>query len=161
MPNALRVQIRVWKNLVWSGIDVPMPSDSARDLLAKALERRQELAREAASLDALIELYGRILSHSASESPDDEQLTLYGSPTSRALRATETARAIDAARKVILSANKPLKRGDLVRELEKQGFRFPGKDKNKVFGTNLWRSGRFRTIEEEGYWPKDTPLPKR
>jgi len=54
-----------------------------------------------------------------------------------------------------------MKRGELVSKLESQGFSFPGHDKNKVFGTNLWRSGRFRTVGDQGYWPKDVTLPKQ
>jgi hypothetical protein len=67
---------------------------------------------------------------------------------------------METARRLILKNNRPMKRGELVRELQKMGFDLPGTDKNKVLGTNLWRSGKFRTIEGRGYWPKDVPLPK-
>lgn len=53
-----------------------------------------------------------------------------------------------------------MKRSELVATLETQGFNFPGKDKTKVFGTNIWRSGKFRAVDDKGYWPKDVPLPK-
>jgi len=48
-----------------------------------------------------------------------------------------------------------MKRGELVKRLEEQGYEVVGTDKNKVFGTNLWRSGRFQMIEGKGYWPND------
>ncbi|MDB5694866.1 MAG: hypothetical protein JWN21_409, partial [Sphingomonas bacterium] len=38
-------------------------------------------------------------------------------------------------------------------------FSFPGTDKVKVFGTNLWRSGRFVSLKGLGYWPEAHPLP--
>lgn len=137
-----------------------MLSDTPHGILAKLLERRQEIAREAASLDALIKIYETRAARSDPESHDASQLNLYAAPSTRALRNAETARAIDAARRLILATNRPMKRGELVDSLERQGFILPGKDKNKVFGTNLWRSGKFRTVGDEGYWPKDTPMPK-
>lgn len=68
---------------------------------------------------------------------------------------------LDVARRIILGEQKPLKRGDLVARLEARGFTIEGADKNKVFGTNLWRSKKFRNIDGQGYWPIDVPLPKR
>ena len=53
-----------------------------------------------------------------------------------------------------------MKRGELVKRLLDQGYSLPGRDKNKVFGTNLWRSGKFRAVDGEGYWPKDVVLPR-
>lgn len=131
------------------------------EIKVNLLKRRQELLKELLALDSLISLYEGLSEASQSESSEDaDQLSLYRWPSSRAAQAAEIARAIDAARKLILKEQRPMKRGELVSSLERQGHSFPGKDKNKVFGTNLWRSGRFRTIEDKGYWPKDVPLPK-
>jgi len=90
---------------------------------------------------------------------EDEQFDLYR-PSTRAAQAEAIAQSIDAAGRLIISEVRPMKRGELVAALEKQGHHFPGKDKNKVFGTNIWRSGRFRTIGDRGYWPKDVRLPR-
>lgn len=131
------------------------------DFMAKLLARRAELEKEAAALDTLISHYQRLASRAQSESTAlPGQLDLYGGLSSRHVKAAEIARIIDAARKLILAANRPMKRGELVRALISQGFVLAGKDKNKVLGTNLWRSGKFRTVGDEGYWPKDTPLPR-
>jgi hypothetical protein len=66
---------------------------------------------------------------------------------------------IEEARRLILKENRPMKRGELVRQLEARGFKIAGTDKNKVFGTTVWRSGKFDQIEGRGYWPKGVPLP--
>ncbi len=60
---------------------------------------------------------------------------------------------------MILAAGKPMTRGELVPKLIASGFELEGGDKNKVFGTNLWRSNRFLNLKRAGYWPKSAPLP--
>ena len=45
---------------------------------------------------------------------------------------------IEEARRLILKENRPMKRGELVRQLEARGFKIAGTDKNKVFGTTVW-----------------------
>ena len=67
---------------------------------------------------------------------------------------------IEEAKRMILAEKRPMKRGELVDRLAKQGFRIIGTDKNKVFGTNIWRSRQFRHIDGHGYWPLDVALPK-
>ena len=52
-----------------------------------------------------------------------------------------------------------MKRGELVKLVEARGYKILGSDKNKVFGTNMWRSGKFRHIEGLGYWPTDVDPP--
>lgn len=52
-----------------------------------------------------------------------------------------------------------MKRGEIVQRLLAQGYRIEGSDKNKVFGTTLWRSEKFDAVDGHGYWPKDAPLP--
>ena len=139
-----------------------MADDGIRDILDKLLERRAFLSKEVIALDSLIGLYHRLSSQETSESSVDvNQLDLYRQPSSRAAQAAEIARTIEAARKLIIREGRPMRRGELVSRLESQGFSFPGRDKNKVFGTNIWRSGRFRTVGDQGYWPKDVTLPKQ
>lgn len=138
-----------------------MADAGVKDILDKLLDRRAFLAREMAALDNLIGLYHRLSSLENSESaPDEGQLDLYRHPSSRAAQAAEIDRTIEAAKRLIIKEGRPMRRGELVQALESQGYGFPGKDKNKVFGTNLWRSGKFRTIEGRGYWPKDVTLPR-
>lgn len=131
------------------------------ELLEGLRKRREFLRRELLGLDNLIALYETLSTQESSESDlESAQLELYRGRTSRAVQTAAIAESMEAARRLIVRNNRPMKRGELVRELQKMGFDLPGTDKNKVLGTNLWRSGRFRTIEGEGYWPKDVPLPK-
>lgn len=68
---------------------------------------------------------------------------------------------IAAAVKSILSeTGRPMKRGELVAELEKRHIPLAGKDKNKNLGTILWRhSTDFAHLEKLGYWLHDVPIP--
>jgi hypothetical protein len=68
---------------------------------------------------------------------------------------------VAATVRVILSeTRRPMKRGELVHELERRGIPMAGKDKNKNLGTILWRhSAEFVHFEKLGYWLKDAPLP--
>jgi hypothetical protein len=62
------------------------------------------------------------------------------------------------AKAVIVAAGRPMRRGAILRELEKLGVFVPGGDKAKVLGTTLWRlkkadgSSAFESTNE-GYWP--------
>lgn len=139
-----------------------MADQSFKEIHLKLLERRDFLRKELLALESLLSLYEGLDRAKFSEStPDDSQLSFHQWPSSRPAQAAEIARTIEAARKLILKKQRPMKRGELVVALEALGHTFPGKDKNKVFGTNLWRSGKFRTVDHDGYWPKDTPLPKQ
>lgn len=135
-----------------------MPEETVRALLAKAMRRQRELRLELEALQRLIEDYQRIQTlHD--EDPDADQLHLWHGGSRRALRSDEVAAMMEEARRLILKENRPMKRGELVRQLEARGFKIAGTDKRKVFGTNVWRSGKFDQIEGRGYWPKGVPLP--
>ena len=139
-----------------------MSADSITDILSKLLERKAKIIKEGAALDSLITLYqGLLIEPDGESSRMPAQLDLYRKPTPRAVQAAEVAEAIETARRIIIAEGRPMKRGELVLRLEKKGFHLPGKDKNKVFGTNIWRSGKFRTIDDKGYWPKDVTLSKK
>lgn len=136
-------------------------AQTAREILDTLKKRRELLRREVSALDSLIPLYEALSMTETSESSEDsDQLELYRSRSSRAAQTAAIAESVEVARKIIIKSARPMKRGELVRELEKMGFDLPGTDKNKVLGTNLWRSGKFRAVERLGYWPKDIPLPK-
>lgn len=136
-----------------------MGSDSTRELLANLLKRRDELRRESEALEKLIETY-RQLSLLEREEPADQLDLWKGSRSSRA-RSAYVAEMMAAARRLILSAGRPLTRSELLRALEKEGYVIDGTDQPKVLGTNIWRSGQFTHIGKRGYWPKDTPVPGR
>lgn len=132
---------------------------SPREMLASLRKRREFIRAELSALDSLISTYEVALSVDASEfQKDEDQFELYKGKSSRAAQTAAIAESIEAVRKIVLKAGKPMKRGELVSELEKMGYDLPGQDKNKVLGTNLWRSGKFRSVPKKGYWPKDVPL---
>ena len=135
-----------------------MDNDTVRELLAKALKRQDELRSEFEALQNLVSHYQRHLSGRV-VSPE-EQASLDLGPSSVKARSAYVARLLEEARRLILEARRPLKRGELVRMLERDGLPVEGTDKAKVLGTNLWRSGQFEQIEGEGYWPKDLPRPQ-
>jgi hypothetical protein len=64
-----------------------------------------------------------------------------------------------AARVALLEKGRPMKRGELVLELERRGIPLAGSDKNKNLGTILWRHPKdFVHLEKFGYWLRDVPL---
>lgn len=135
-----------------------MDNDTIRELLSSALKRQNELRSEFDALQSLISHYQRHLSGRVS--PTEEQPLLDLGTSSVKARSAYVARLMEEARRLILEARRPLKRGELVRLLERDGLPVEGSDKAKVLGTNLWRSGQFEQVEGEGYWPKDVPRPR-
>ena len=134
-----------------------MDNDTVRELLSKALKRQNELRSE---FDALQNLISHYQKHLSGNSPaTEEQPSLDLRTSSVKARSVYVARVMEEARRLILEARRPLKRGELVRLLERDGLPIEGTDKAKVLGTNLWRSGQFEQIEGQGYWPKDVPRP--
>lgn len=134
-----------------------MPTITAREILANALKRKEELRKESEALDKLISAYREILD--VPEVSDEPTLDLRPSPGSRKAQSDYVAKLMRECRQLILDAGRPLKRSELVTLLERRGYPIDGSDKSKVLGTNLWRSHLFRHIDGAGYWPKDAPLP--
>ncbi len=137
-----------------------MADGTVQEILDKLLERRDKIVKELSALENLIVVYRGLSTREISESPDQGQLRLGLGGARRAVQAAAIARSIEAVRRIIINEGRPMRRGELARRLEAEGFALPGGDKNKVLGTNIWRSGRFRTIEGSGYWPKDVSLPR-
>ena len=137
-----------------------MGNETARQILANALKRKDEIKKESEALDKLILAYREILD--AAELPElseEPTFDLRPRPGSRKAQSDYVARLMRECRRVILDAGRPLKRSELVRLLERNGYPIDGTDKSKVLGTNIWRSGLFTHVEGKGYWPKDAPLP--
>jgi len=135
-----------------------LASSSSDELFDKALKRHKELLQELEALTRFIEDYAQIVR--SRESPRFDEPQLFLPPSKRAAHGERIAEMMDAARKIILSEQRPMKRGELRKRVEGLGFNIVGSDKNKVFGTNIWRSGKFRMIEGRGYWPVDIELPR-
>jgi hypothetical protein len=137
-----------------------MASPTAREILDSALKRREELRLESEALDNLIGTYQNILGiGNPLRETFEEQPDLYRNLSKRALQSARVGEMIGAARRIIIGEGRPMKRGELVKRLEAAGFEIVGADKSKVFGTNLWRSGKFVPVAGKGYWPNDVALP--
>ncbi len=137
-----------------------MASPTAREILDKALKRREELRVESEALDSLIKTYQELFyPQKIVGETEEEQPDLYRGVSQRAIQRARVAEMIDVAKRIMVAQRRPMKRGELVKRLQQQGFEIVGTDKNKVFGTNLWRSGKFRMIDGKGYWPIDVELP--
>ncbi|MCT8002840.1 hypothetical protein NZL82_13245 [Sphingomonas sanguinis] len=133
------------------------------ELLRQAYERRERLRQELKLVENLIADYLRLEAHTLNRAkPANYELSLEAPASTRQrLTGAELNNVMDAAEAVIAEAGKPLSRSELMDRLESQGFHFPGTDKTKVFGTNLWRSKRFLNLKGIGYWPKGVPLPAK
>lgn len=138
-------------------IALTMTDNTVREMLAKALKRREELRLESEALDNLIEAYRRMAI--LRSEPDHEQLHLWKRPESRKAKSAYVADMMAEIRRAIVGAGRPMTRSDLLRHLEANGFIVDGADRTKVLGTNIWRSGQFVHIDGQGYWPKDIPVP--
>lgn len=137
-----------------------MAANTSKELLDKALKRRNELLIELEALESFIQTYEKLLSvRDVDGDSSSDEPGLFQPPSKRHAHAEKIAEMIAAARRIIILENRPMKRGDLRERVEALGHRVIGKDKNKVFGTNLWRSGKFQMIEGRGYWPADVELP--
>ncbi len=131
------------------------------DFLRLAYDRRERLRRELAAVENLIAEHERLESRTRTASSPNYELPL---KTDRRVRARQSPTGLldalfSAAERTILEAGKPLSRSELIARLEQDGFDFPGADRIKVFGTNLWRSRRFVSLKGFGYWPEAHPLP--
>ena len=66
-------------------------------------------------------------------------------------------------RAAILEVGKPLKRGEIVRALEKRGIRVGGEEPARNIGTIMWRAKterrEFEAFTRFGYWPADVACP--
>ncbi|MET0363694.1 MAG: hypothetical protein ABW169_03485 [Sphingobium sp.] len=137
-----------------------MARSQTKSILAKALKARQELATELAAIDKVIAICRVQLRESEPvRDSRQEQFDLYEGHSSRSAHAAYIAELLEAARHILISEMRPMKRGELVNRLEESGYEVIGSDKNRVFGTNMWRSDKFVTIPGLGYWPVDMTLP--
>jgi hypothetical protein len=133
------------------------------DLLQRALQRREELR---AALEAIENFIRSYPDKDREPQPSKPQQDLFSekeptpSKRSKADQAEAVAAALDEAERIIIAEGKPLTRGDLARRLREAGHELEGTDKNKVLGTNIWRSGRFWNLKGAGYWPRSRAIPK-
>ncbi|WP_380873668.1 hypothetical protein ACFB49_43030 [Sphingomonas sp. DBB INV C78] len=135
----------------------------AKEHRQRAIQQRDELSSIIRSLDEFIAAFEKAAAGRKYRGDPGSaliQADLFSGFVSRAERVQHVARMMDAAEELIITAQRPLTRSELLSELERRGFQVEGADKSKVLGTNLWRSKRFDNLKGAGYWPKGTPLPE-
>jgi len=135
--------------------------------LEVAIARRAALAEEIEKLDKLIELLGWWRDSSGagrSDSPpvlDSSSSVDFSSPigTEGVQKShASPAEVVKESLAVLIAAERPMKRGDLLSALTRRNVKVGGGDKSKVLGTILWRAkDQFVSLPGWGYWVKDRP----
>lgn len=70
--------------------------------------------------------------------------------------AAPAKKVVDAAKKIILKAGKPMTRFELLPALQEAKVIVGGKEPTRNLGTIMWRSKTFQSTGE-GYWPLGVP----
>lgn len=136
-------------------VETVFVGEEMSELLKHALTERKRLQAELDALSQFIRGLEKLVDENG-----PSQLALFShQKSSRAAASAAVTAMLDDAANIIVGSGRPMTRSDLVERLMKVGHRVHGADKNKVFGTNVWRSGRFLNLKGLGYWPKSTPLP--
>jgi hypothetical protein len=138
------------------------------DAVAKALKRKRELQAELVEIEQFLKLHRRFsgapadayreniadtniqgtIDHDAFVSVFYPHLKQRGRPADFA----------DLAEDILRRAERPMRRGELVQEIEARGTKIPSADKQRYIGTILWRSPeRFINLESFGYWLRNEP----
>ena len=126
------------------------------DLLRELQERLNQLNAEITRIKATIELVEETRDATARLDRTANELPRTGPRERNVLPPSEIA---NLARETLLDNGRPLKRGALVRAMERRGVTLVGSDKAKNLGTILWRHrDSFVNIDGHGYWPADVPL---
>lgn len=126
------------------------------------LRQRAEIDKRLRLIDELISLSAKLLEGSPSQ---DLFADLPPEKTERRERNILSPSTItDYVRQVLIEHGAPLKRGRILRELDKRDVPVVGGDRAKVLGTMIWRARRADGAAaflntEKGYWPSDYPLP--
>jgi hypothetical protein len=128
------------------------------EMLAAALKEEAQLVRELEKtplfrkLQAVREV---ISAYKIEKSASPSATRLRTAKVTRPLNGKASRNLIeetaDAAAEVIKEAGAPVPRGKLYEALVARGMKFGGKDPKNALGTRLYHSGRFRTIEGQGY----------
>ncbi|MGD0634933.1 MAG: hypothetical protein ABSA13_11750 [Beijerinckiaceae bacterium] len=124
-----------------------------------ALAKRSVLAREIERIDTFLELYREfggspMEEYSSSKTSSEHRDDISGVSSDRAPKGA-TAKITEAAEQVILAAQRPRPRADLLKEIEARGIVIGGKDPAATLSSALWRErDRFVNIKGFGYWLK-------
>lgn len=144
-------------------------SDEVDRALANALKRKQDLEAELAEISEFIRLHTRF-SGTKDETKDTLMPVSSGDIPGRShlrgriLTGKRRGRPrgfVEVLANVISDIGMPMRRGDLVQEIERRNVAIPSVDKERYLGTILWRNhGRFINLEGHGYWLRGRPCPE-
>ncbi|MBY5422288.1 hypothetical protein [Rhizobium leguminosarum] len=76
-------------------------------------------------------------------------------------RGSLTGEIVTRAKLILQSAERPLARSQLLKEIENDGFRVTANDPARFIGRALWESEAFVHIPKQGYWLKDRTPPSK
>jgi hypothetical protein len=118
------------------------------DAISKLIETLEELER-----DAPAELLDRVLD---TLNPQFHA----GRDISISRESSSPSEIVQAAKEVLRKNRRPMRRRELLLELENMGLRIGGQDKSKNLGTILWRHQKeFVNLGGRGYWLVSEELP--
>lgn len=138
------------------------------DVIERAKARRAELMAEVARIDDLLSRHKALAAEMAAalESPMPQtsaalkRRAVEHTPTGRKRgpNGSSPEQIVSAARDIIVNAERPMTRFELIAPIEDRGLVIGGVDKARNLGTILWRSKQFKSTGD-GYWPDDGEPP--
>lgn len=134
------------------------------------IKERDVLLRQRAEIDRRLRLIEELISLSQKLLDDTSPSDLFAgfatkSPEPRERNVLSPSTIAGYVRQVLIDHGTPMKRGRILRELDKRDVPIVGGDRAKVLGTMIWRArrpdGKPAFINtDKGYWPSDYPLPE-
>lgn len=140
------------------GIGCLVRRTAVDSLLKEARLQRDKLKLELQALDQFILNYERAQGVGVQPS---ENVDLFSGAMTRKGKAGLVEKHLEIARNAMINANRPLNRREIYDAVVQAGLDVVGGDKLKVLGTNVWRSGKFKRVARQGYWPADIQLPEK
>jgi hypothetical protein len=143
------------------------------DALYNALKRKKEIEIELEEIEEFLRLHSKFvgtnrdildtlpLCRNRTNSTDETQLLRR--LRNLALRSSEKPRGRPAdfasiIEHILNDLGRPLRRGELVEQIEQRAVKIPSGDKERYVGTIIWRNReRFVSLQDLGYWLKDRP----
>ncbi len=124
------------------------------DVIAKAMAQIAEHEAHIVRLREFITIHRELERDGAEEAPPlprpaAKSMAARGSPA-------PARKIVNAAKKIILEAGKPMTRFELLPALQEAKVMIGGKEPTRNLGTIMWRSKTFESTGQ-GYWPVGVP----
>jgi hypothetical protein len=126
------------------------------DAYANALKRKKELEAELKAVDQFLTQYKQFAGADSSRVNRKTR----GVPTKNVRRRSSPKQFVTMIENVLRRAAKPMTRGEIAAEFERQGVALPSADAARYLGTIMWRnSKKFENLEGQGYWLRGIKVP--